>query len=164
MRCRATGLCSRCCFLAQAGSRLNSSRTLDLKWRWMGDEAELKLENPLDQPVVAKITLSAASYKQPRPLHLTLDGTDAGSLTIAPGNPTTYQVRLLIQPGEHSLMLHANAEPGPGRNASDQRAHVWNYIAVQRTSTVDIEPPGTPRAPGLVLLLYLCDLCVFAVN
>jgi hypothetical protein len=116
-------------FLGAGWQPVEQQPDVGLRWRWMGQEAELRLYNPLDQPVAATITISAASYKQPRPLHLTLDGADAGTLSIASDNPTIYHVQLLIQPGEHSLMLHANAEPDPGRQNTPISVRVFGITS-----------------------------------
>jgi hypothetical protein len=85
------------------------------RWRWMGPEAELRLLNPLDRPTLATLTFTAASYAQPRPLDLRLDGAALASLTVDSAGPQTRAVSFLLPPGEHTLRLSAPAAPDPQR-------------------------------------------------
>lgn len=87
----------------------------EVRWRWMGETAELRLFNPLERPVLATIRLSAISYAEPRPLDLQLGNAPAGRLTIPAAAPHTRSISLLLPPGEQTLTLSAPAAPDPGR-------------------------------------------------
>ncbi|GAB4201362.1 MAG: hypothetical protein OHK0022_23330 [Roseiflexaceae bacterium] len=86
-----------------------------LRWRWMAEAADLRLYNPGDRPVLANVTLAAASYDRPRLLALALDGRPLGEWEVQPGAPQTRLVRLVLPPGLHTLGLAAPADPDPGR-------------------------------------------------
>lgn len=85
------------------------------RWRWMGETAEIWLFNPLAHPVAATVGLTAASYQQPRQVQLALDAVPLGQVTVAPDQMTTRNLRLLLPPGEHHLVLQAEAAPDPNR-------------------------------------------------
>jgi hypothetical protein len=83
-----------------------------LRWRWMGDQAEIWLFNPAGQPVAATVTLRLASYQQARTLQMAWDGQPAGQLQVAP-EPRTYTVAITLPPGQHRLQLQADSAPDP---------------------------------------------------
>ncbi len=84
-------------------------------WRWMGEQAEIWLVNPQEQPVVTTIGFTLASYQQSRQLTLRLDQADLGQLHVPAAQRTRQEVRLLLPPGEHHLILQADAVPDPNR-------------------------------------------------
>ncbi len=86
-----------------------------LRWRWMAGSASIRLYNPGDRPVLAAVTLSAASYARPRPLALALDGRPLGEWMVVSGERQTRTLRLALPPGLHTLDLAAPADPDPGR-------------------------------------------------
>lgn len=85
----------------------------DIRWRWMGEQAEIRLYNPHDQPVVATVRLQAISFQHARQLHFTLNDKLAGALQIE-GEPGPAQsINILLPPGSHTLYLAAEATPDP---------------------------------------------------
>jgi hypothetical protein len=81
----------------------------------MGERAELRLFNPLDRPVPARLTLVAAAYEGARPLRLALGDTPLGALMIPPDSPFGRSVVFFLPPGEHTLELRSDAEMSAGR-------------------------------------------------
>jgi hypothetical protein len=88
------------------------------RWRWMGEQAELRLFNPLDQPVRVTLSLNAASYAQPRELVLQLGATALGRLPIDASGPQIHRLSFLLVPGEHTLLLSAPASADPLRSGT----------------------------------------------
>lgn len=86
------------------------------RWRWMGDEAEIKLVNPLDHPVIATVTMHMLSYQQSRSLQVALNETNLGQVNVEAKQPELRVVHVLLPPGEHALVLHADATSDPARN------------------------------------------------
>ncbi len=86
-----------------------------LRWRWMGETAELRLFNPLSEASLASLTMTMLSHQQPRSLDLRLNNLPAGQLLIAAEAPQTRSLQLLLAPGAQTLTLTAPAVPDPGR-------------------------------------------------
>jgi hypothetical protein len=85
------------------------------RWRWMGPEAELRLYNPLPHPVLATLSFTAASFQEPRPLTLRLDGRPLTTVLVESAGPQSRVVSFLLEPGEHTLLLDAPASPDAQR-------------------------------------------------
>jgi hypothetical protein len=83
-----------------------------LRWRWMGDQAEIWMFNPYATPVAATVTMRLASFEQARTLRFTLDGHPAGAIDIGV-DPRMHSVALVLPPGQHKLRLLADAAPDP---------------------------------------------------
>lgn len=86
------------------------------RWRWIGEQAEIWLYNPLDRPVAGTITFQVSSYQDERMLRLALDGVTLGQIPVTAEGIATEEVRLLLSPGEHTFGLGAQATPDPQRN------------------------------------------------
>lgn len=89
--------------LEQDGSR---------RWRWIEDEAQIRLYNPLETPQVVTLDLYMESFQRDRILELRLDERPHGSLEVSRA-AMRRSVRLLLEPGEHVLYLQAAADPHP---------------------------------------------------
>ena len=85
------------------------------RWRWMGETAALRLYNPTGAPTLARVTLTATSFAQPRALQLAFAGRALGAWQVPPDARQTRVLRLLVPPGAHTLALSAPAAPDPGR-------------------------------------------------
>lgn len=79
------------------------------RWRWMGDDAELRLYNPADQPRIVELALTMESYNQDRPLTLRLGDTDLATLTVSRA-AMQRNLRFVVAPGEHVVYLSAPSE------------------------------------------------------
>lgn len=87
-----------------------------LSWRWIGEQGEVWLVNPLDHAVVMTLSLTMASYQHTRLLHLALDDITIGQLSVAADQRVVQDVHLILLPGEHKLILQAEATTDPNRN------------------------------------------------
>jgi hypothetical protein len=85
-------------------------------WRWMGEQAEIWLFNPLDHSVVMKLSLTMASYHHTRTLHIALDDINIGQIAVAANQRVVQEVSLLLSPGEHRFTMQAESTPDPKRN------------------------------------------------
>lgn len=83
------------------------------RWRWVGEQAELYLLNPLDQPRRIELELQMESYERNRPLSLRLDETALGSIEVSRA-AMRRTLWLWLEPGEHVLYLGTPTEPTPG--------------------------------------------------
>ncbi|PDW03728.1 hypothetical protein [Candidatus Viridilinea mediisalina] len=111
------------------------------RWRWIGEQAEIRLFNPLEQAHLATITLRMISHETPRPLAFQLHGSDAGQLLIEAHQPTSHQIRLLVPPGHHTVTLEAPATPDPAR--SDEAISIRFFaldVRFQELVGVDLTP------------------------
>ncbi len=95
------------------------------RWRWMGQEAEVRLLNPLDHPTLVTITFTAASYAHPRALKLRLDATALAQLMIPASGQQTMHLSVLLTPGEHILRLSAPVTPDPLRDGAPISVRVF---------------------------------------
>jgi hypothetical protein len=88
------------------------------RWRWMGDEAEIWLVNPLDYPVVATISLTATSYQRERTMQLELDTIILSQWAVPTNQVDIEKLQLVLSPGEHTLTLRVEATPDPLRDST----------------------------------------------
>jgi hypothetical protein len=102
-------------FLGAGWQPLERQEGTPYRWRWMGAQAEIRLYNPSDRAMPAQLTLEAAAHERARPLRLAIDGRSLGELPVAPGQPQARTLSVLLPPGEHTLLLAADASPDPGR-------------------------------------------------
>jgi hypothetical protein len=88
----------------------------DRRWRWTEGRAELTLVNPRARDLPLTLTLEAEAPAEATPLRLTLDGQPVAELTV-PRRRTSFNLRLLLPPGDHLLLLETPAtlsqEPSP---------------------------------------------------
>jgi hypothetical protein len=90
-------------------------------WRWMADQADIYLVNTNAAPAWFELSLEAQSFQRPRPVALTFDNRQLGSLLIANDVARLYRIPIFVPPGEHRLHLSAPAQPelgGEGRPLS----------------------------------------------
>ncbi|PDW03077.1 hypothetical protein [Candidatus Viridilinea mediisalina] len=92
------------------------------RWRWMSEQAELRLFNPDAEPQRFALHLALKSYQEPRELTLMLDEMwlDQWPIPVS-AEPQARTLHLLLPPGEQRLSLSAPAEPeaqAPGRMLS----------------------------------------------
>jgi hypothetical protein len=85
------------------------------RWRWMGQHGELALVNPTGRPAEVRLRLTAQSYAGQLQVALSLEGRPAGSWQVERGD-TELIVRLLLPPGESSLLLSAPVTQEAGRS------------------------------------------------
>jgi hypothetical protein len=83
------------------------------RWRWMGQQAEIRLFNPHGQSRSVSLDLTLESLAHERPLALRLDSTSAGVIQVSRAE-MRRRISLLLPPGEHVLYLSAPADPRPG--------------------------------------------------
>jgi hypothetical protein len=85
------------------------------RWRWMGQVGELLLVNPTGAPASVVLHLRAESYAAPRPVTLSLNGTNVGTWTVS-AQPVSASIslRLLLAPGLSRLSLAAPGAADPG--------------------------------------------------
>jgi hypothetical protein len=102
-------------YLADGWQPLERQDGAAIRWRWMGERAEVRLYNPLEHPVPVRLTLHAAAYRHERPLRIALDATPLGTLNIPPDAPTGYTLNFFLPPGEHTLHVQSDAAPSEGR-------------------------------------------------
>jgi hypothetical protein len=84
----------------------------DLRWRWMGDNAEVMLLNPADEPRIVALTLDLEAFQEPRLLTLRLgDGPPFGFVVSRERMRRT--LRFILPHGETVLYLGAPAASPP---------------------------------------------------
>jgi hypothetical protein len=74
------------------------------RWRWMGRASTLRVSVP-DAGVYA-LTIKARALDRPRRIAVSLEGSDIGTVAIAPG-PATASLVLPLTPGVHRLELRS---------------------------------------------------------
>jgi hypothetical protein len=74
------------------------------RWRWTEGRAEVTLVNPRLSDLPVTLTLEAEGPAEQTPLRLFLDGTPVGELSV-PRARTRFNLRLLLPPGDHALVL-----------------------------------------------------------
>jgi hypothetical protein len=87
-------------------------------WRWIGEEAELRLL--ARAPSLVSVEVAATAYERDRPLALELDGVPLAEVR-APAAPQVRALRLhvLLPAGEHRLTMTSEADSTPdGRRLS----------------------------------------------
>jgi hypothetical protein len=102
-------------FLGPGWQPLERQEEAGYRWRWMGERAEIRLYNPHDREALVRLTLSAAAFERERPLRLSLDGVDLGTLTVAPGAPQSRALSFPLPPGQHTILLSSEAGADAGR-------------------------------------------------
>jgi hypothetical protein len=85
-------------------------------WRWMGEQAELYLVNPFDEPRAVELELQVESHDRARPLSVRLGDGPAFTIEVSRAQ-VRRTLRLLLEPGTHVVYLVAPADPRPGRGA-----------------------------------------------
>ncbi len=98
-------------------------------WRWTGGQAALKVINPSDSTVSARLTLTVYAVSTPRTLLVSLDGQQLASEQVGPHPGRTVEIRISIAPGEHLLTL-ASTQP-PEQVPGDNRALALGYQKVE---------------------------------
>ena len=102
-------------FLGEGWQPLERQPDSDVRWRWMGERAEVRLFNPSPAPTPVRLTYWIEAYAHPRPLTWVLDGTSLGTFDIPSGHISARSLHLLLPPGQHILTWHAPATPDPAR-------------------------------------------------
>jgi hypothetical protein len=85
------------------------------RWRWMGDQGEIVLVNPIGTAAEVRVQLVAQSYAEARDVELTLNGASAGVWHVERGD-SPLAVHLLVPPGTSSLVLRAPVTLEQGRS------------------------------------------------
>jgi hypothetical protein len=89
------------------------------RWRWMGEQATIRLVNPTANPLPITLLLQAEAFATERPVALTFNSSPLRTWNVA-AQPQASRIslRLLLPPGSHALRLHAPAAADPaGRGA-----------------------------------------------
>ncbi len=84
------------------------------RWRWMGQQAELRLINPFDEPRVGHLHLHMESFERSRPLTLYMNGTLFGTIEVSRAAMRRV-ITLMLDPGTQVLTLEAPIDAAPGR-------------------------------------------------
>jgi hypothetical protein len=109
-------------FLYQRGL-YEAERDRARAWQWMGEQAELVLVNPSDEPRAVVLELRAEALRAERDLRLSLAGPGGREVALAALGiqpwPSERRLRMVLPPGETTLRLRAEAEPA---DANDPRA------------------------------------------
>jgi len=96
-----------------------SSNTNSFHWRWMPDEAWLRLISPKHSQV--RLKLRAGSFRKSRRLGVSVDGTCVSTLEITEGAAADYETSAFeVSPGSHSVRLQSidgSDVPGDDRRA-----------------------------------------------
>jgi hypothetical protein len=109
------------------------------RWRWLGEEAGLRLYAPSDGTI--RLGLRARAFAQPRRLTILVDGVVAGTLHVRE-QPEDFEVQLHVTAGEHEVTLRSldgTAVPGggDGRDLSIACFRI-EVIRDARASTADL--------------------------
>ena len=75
------------------------------RWRWMGRESTLRLS--VADAGAHALTVRARAFDQPRRIAVSLDGSDLGTVLIAPDRETSASLILPLTPGVHRLDLRS---------------------------------------------------------
>jgi len=102
-------------FLGDGWQPLEREPATGIRWRWMGERAEVRLFNPYAVPVPVHLTFWLEAYAHTRPLTFLLDGVVLGGFEVSPGRAPARALHVLLPPGEHRLTLQAPATPDPAR-------------------------------------------------
>lgn len=86
-----------------------------VRWRWMGERAEVRLFNPLAEAAPVRLTFWMEAYNEVRPLKYMLGNVVLGEYDVPSGRAPARAIRLLLPPGEQLLTLQAPATPDPAR-------------------------------------------------
>ncbi|MBP1468391.1 hypothetical protein EYB53_021950 [Candidatus Chloroploca sp. M-50] len=90
------------------------------RWRWMGAQGDIMLVNAASTPQRVRILLNLASYAEARDVTIWLDRVPLATHTI-PAQPASVvrTLYLLLEPGEHRLILSASS--ADEENSASQR-------------------------------------------
>ncbi len=102
-------------FLGEGWQPLEHDPETGVRWRWMGERAEVRLYNPYDTPAPLRLTFWMTAHQNARPLRYALDGVILGDFEAPPGRMFAQTINLLLPPGNHVLTLEAPATPDPAR-------------------------------------------------
>ncbi len=83
------------------------------RWRWMGGEAHIFLENAQPSVQMVKLQLRLAAFKTARTVTLLAGEQVLGSWLVAPDQFKRYEAMLQLAPGVTELRLRAAAETDP---------------------------------------------------
>jgi hypothetical protein len=111
-----------------------------ISWRWMGDQAGMRIL--ARSSAIVRISFTATAYQSARPLKLRFDQVSAGEYDI-PAAPAARRLNLVlfVPAGEHSLSLESIAEP-----TSNHRQLSLSIEQVQLTGT-EVEGLASQLAP-----------------
>lgn len=98
--------------LGEGWRALERQEGTQFRWRWMGEQATIRLFNPYDRPVAAALRLNLASYTQQRTVRILLDGQPAGEFAVET-TPNARTIAIMLPPGTHIVTLAADAQPDP---------------------------------------------------
>ncbi|WP_232280010.1 hypothetical protein [Roseiflexus castenholzii] len=84
----------------------------DRRWRWMGPEGEIVLVNAGEHDAPVRLSLDVRSYAEARQVMLLFDQHLLGDRLVEPAG-VRLSIHLLLPPGEHRVLLRANAMPDP---------------------------------------------------
>ncbi|MGB9750903.1 hypothetical protein [Roseiflexus castenholzii] len=82
------------------------------RWRWMGPEGEIVLVNAGEHDAPVRLSLDVRSYAEARQVMLLFDQHLLGDRLVEPAG-VRLSIHLLLPPGEHRVLLRANAMPDP---------------------------------------------------
>lgn len=95
------------------------------------EPAQLSIFNLGQTTQRAKITLTAFNFNQPRTLKLALDGYEAQSQPLQPGETKDITLELDIPPGMHTLSLSSPEKPTTTGSKDDKRFLSFGVRAVK---------------------------------
>jgi hypothetical protein len=98
-----------------AGGWYRAEAEGERRWRWMSAVGKIRLVNPHQQAVQARLMLEAESAAGSRDLHIRLNGQTLQRQAIQPA-ATRLNLQFLLPPGAHELQLEARAERESGGN------------------------------------------------
>ncbi|ABU60098.1 hypothetical protein [Roseiflexus castenholzii] len=102
-------------FLGDGWQPLEREPATGVRWRWMGERAEVRLFNPLVGAALVRLTFWMEAYYETRPLWYTLNNMALGTVTVPSGRAPARAIYVLLPPGDHVLTLQAPADPDPAR-------------------------------------------------
>ena len=118
-------------------ARLGLSPLVSTHWRWIGEEAGLRLFVEADEMV--RLRLRARAFALPRRLAVLIDGVATRTLRIQEA-PADFEVRFQVAAGEHEITFRSfdgSAVPGDG----DRRRLSVAFFDI----AIDRPPPRSPR-------------------
>jgi hypothetical protein len=109
------------------------------RWRWMGQQATLQLDNRYD---ARDVVVSIAILKAERPSNLTVRWPDGEVQTVRVGSrDTSVRRRLRLASGQHVITLATDSQGPTTRTAGDNRD-----LRLQVRDPVLVTDPGAFRA------------------
>ena len=85
-------------------ARRGPSPAVSTHWRWIGEEAGLRLF--VDADGMVRLRLRARAFALPRRLAVLMDGVTTRTLRIQAA-PTDFEVRFQVAAGEHEIALRS---------------------------------------------------------